>query len=98
MAREKHDKKAGGLIESMDINYSVIWAIKQKPSMTFCPLYVLLRGMKKIIIATSLPITMGEFIFEATLLFLEPKVFTRFFFVLQTNKDEWGVNFCSLNL
>ena len=47
MAREKHDKKAGGLIESMDINYSVIWAIKQKPSMTFCPLYVLLRGMKK---------------------------------------------------
>ena len=48
MAREKHDKKAGGLIESMDINYSVIWAIKQKPSMTFCPLYVLLRGMKKI--------------------------------------------------
>ena len=58
MAREKHDKKAGGLIESMDINYSVIWAIKQKPSMTFCPLYVLLRGMKKMI-ATSLPITMG---------------------------------------
>jgi hypothetical protein len=56
MAREKNDKKAGGLIESMDINYSVIWAIKQKPSMTFCPLYVLLRGMKKII-ATSLPIT-----------------------------------------
>ena len=39
MAREKHDKKARGLIESMDINYSVIWAIKQKPSMTFCPLY-----------------------------------------------------------
>ena len=47
MAREKHDKKARGLIESMDINYSVIWAIKQKPSMTFCPLYVLLRGRKK---------------------------------------------------
>ena len=62
MAREKHDKKAGGLIESMDINYSVIWAIKQKPSMTFCPLYVLLRGMKKMI-ATSLPITMGAILF-----------------------------------
>ena len=57
MAREKHDKKAGGLIESMDINYSVIWAIKQKPSMTFCPLYVLLRGMKKKSV-TSLPIPM----------------------------------------
>ena len=79
MAREKHDKKAGGLIESMDINYSVIWAIKQKPSMTFCPLYVLLRGMKKKIIATSLPITIGEFIFEATLFFLEANAFTRFF-------------------
>ena len=47
MAREKHDKKAGGLIESMDINYSVIWAIKQKPSMTFCPLLCFVEGDEK---------------------------------------------------
>ena len=91
MAREKHDKKAGGLIESMDINYSVIWAIKQKPSMTFCPLYVLLRGMKKNSHKSAHHdvLQWGQLFFKVSLLFLELHDVKRVSLNFEANKDTW---------
>ena len=50
-------QKAGDWLSQWDINYSVIWAIKQKPSMTLCsPHIIFVVGDEKI--ATSPTIIM----------------------------------------